>query len=264
MLSDYTRRKSRWKKRAWWWLRERRNIHGAAGFHATSTDERQEVLRLGVTVPVEVIPLGIGEDAWSSPIETEWLRRQCPQAGNRPIVLFLSRLHPKKGITDYLLPALAHVQTDAFLALVGGEDEHAPGFAHHVDEEIGRLGLTDRVALLGPVASDRRWAAFDGADLFVLPSVAENFGIVVAEAMARGKPVVVTQGVQFAEHVISAQAGTVVQPNARELAGSLDLWLSDPPRRARAGESGRRYVQEHLTWRSAAGHLADLYHRVRA
>jgi glycosyltransferase involved in cell wall biosynthesis len=262
MLSDYTWEKSKWKKRAYWWLRERTNIRRAAGFHVTSDDEQQEVRRLGVTTPIEVVPLGIGNDAWDAPVERDWLRAQCPQAGNRPIVLFLSRLHPKKGITDLLLPALARLKSDAFLAVVGGEDAHTPGFTRQIEEEITRCGLGARIALLGAVAPERRWAAFDGADMFVLTSHSENFGIVVAEAMARGKPVVITSGVQFAKHVTASQAGTVVRPDADELAASLDGWLSDPSRRARAGESGRRYIQQHFTWRRTAQRLAELYQRV--
>jgi glycosyltransferase involved in cell wall biosynthesis len=262
MLSRYTWEKSIWRKRAYWWLCERNNVRSAAGFHVTSDDERQEVLRLNVTAPVEVIPLGVSNDAWNTPIEAEWLRSQCPQAGNRPILLFLSRLHPKKGITDLLLPALAGLKTDAFLAVVGEEDVHAPGYTRHIEAEIGRRRLTERVALLGPVSPDRRWAALDGADLFVLPSHSENFGIVVAEALARAKPVVVTTGVQFCRHIIDAGAGTVVRPDVEELAGALDSWLSDPQRRAKAGESGKSYVREHLTWTQAAERLGDFYRRV--
>ena len=262
MLSDYTWRKSRWKKRAYWWLRERRNLRHAAAFHVTSEHERQEVLALRVTAPIEVIPLGIGADAWNTPVEPDWLRSRCPRAGSRPILLFLSRLHPKKGITDLLLPAFAKLKTDAFLAIVGGEDSHAPNFVRQVQEEVDRLTLRDRVELLGSLPPDRRWAAFDGADLFVLPSHAENFGIVVAEAMARGKAVVVTPGVQFAEHVTRAQGGVIVEANVDELARNLDAWLSDATLRTRAGECARSYVETQLTWRRTAEHLVGLYHRV--
>ena len=262
MLSNYTWQKSKWKKRVYWWLRERSNIRNAAGFHVTSNEERQEVLQLGVTSPIDVIPLGIETETWETSVDSTWLREQCPQAKTRPILLFLSRLHPKKGITDFLLPALAQLKTDAFLAIVGGEDDHAPGYTRHVVDEITRLGLVDRVALLGPVSPLRRWAAFDGADLFVLPSHSENFGIVVAEAMARGKPVVVTTGVQFGEHVTASEAGTVVHPDVGELAASIDLWLSDPSRRARAGELGQRYIRDRFTWQRAAERMADLYRRV--
>jgi glycosyltransferase involved in cell wall biosynthesis len=261
-LNDYTFRKSKWVKRVYWWLRERSNIRYAAGFHVNSDGERDAVLRLGVTAPVEVIALGIGNDAFETPVEPNWLREHCPQAGNRPILLFLSRLDPKKGITDFLLPALARMQTDPFLAIVGGEDAHNPGYVRRVESEIARLGLGQKVALLGPVPPQRRWAAFDGADLFVLPSLDENFSFVAAEAMARGKPVVVTRGVEFGTHVAASEAGAVVRADADDLAECLDLWLSDPARRSLAGKSGRQYIRDHFTWQQTAERLMGLYRQI--
>lgn len=259
MLSDYSWQRSRLKKLAYWWLMERANVRGAAGFHVTSEQERAEVLRLGVTAPVAVIPLGIGNDAETAPVEPGWLRAQCPQSGDRPLLLFLSRIHPKKGITDFLLPAMTQLKSAAFLAIVGGEDDQSPGYVRTVGQQIERLGLTDRVALLGPVEPQRRWAAFDGADLFVLPSHSENFGFVVAEAMARARPVVITRGVQFAEHVTAAGAGDVVAASPEELARTLDRWLADPNRRKTAGFAGQDYVRRNFTWHSTATRLADLY-----
>lgn len=259
MLSSYTFGRSRWKKRAYWFARERRNVLGAAGFHVTSDEERREVVGLGVTAPIAVIAHGISSDAWETSIEPHWLRQQCPQAGDRPIVIFLSRLHPKKGIIDLLLPALARMQTDAFLAIVGGDDNHAPGFMRRIQNEVYRLGLGSKVALLGPVPPKRRWAAFDGADLFVLPSHSENFGIVVAEAMARGKPVVVTEGVQFAPHVRASKAGTVVIPTVGHLAENIDMWLSDAAALSRAGRAATSYVRTHLSMHCTGASIATLY-----
>jgi glycosyltransferase involved in cell wall biosynthesis len=259
MLSDYTWQKSAWKKRAWWWLHERQNVRAAAGFHVTSDAERNEVRRLGVPTPVEVIPLGIAEEAWQTPADPHWLRAQCPQAGERPIVLFLSRLHPKKGIVDLLLPAFARLNGDAFLAIVGGEDDHAPGYRRQIDAEVYRLGLRDRVSLLGPVPPSRRWTAFDGCDLFVLPSRSENFGVVVAEAMARGKPVVLTSGVQIADEVAASSGGEIVAPSIEALSAAFDSWLTDPARRAVAGAAGQAYVRRNLAWSRAAERIDGLY-----
>lgn len=262
MLSKYSWTRSSWKKAVYWRLVERRNVFRSAGFHVTSEEERREVLELGVNVPIGMIPLGIDEEAFDVPAQTTWLRGQCPEAGNRQIVLYLSRLHPKKGITDFLLPAFARLQSDAFLAMIGGEDAHAPGYASMIEKEVVRLGLKSRVKLLGPVPPAQRWAAFDGADVFVLPSHAENFGIVVPEAMARAKPVVVTTGVQFAEHVRLSEAGTVVRADAKELAAALDAWLFDEGARFRAGPLAKAYVKKTFCWRRTAERLVGLYQNV--
>lgn len=263
MLSDYSWRKSFLKKHVYWWLQERFNVRNASGFHVTSSGERDEVSRLGVDAKIEVIPLGIGSDAWSAPVEPNWLRELCPQSGSRPIVLYLSRLHPKKGITDFLLPAFRRLKTDAFLVIAGGDDDHAPGFTQQVQAEVIRLGLQDKVALIGAVERGRRWAAFDGADLFALPSHSENFGIVVAEAMARGKPVVISNGVQFCEHVTASNAGEVVSLDVEILAASLDSWLGDASKRERAGQLGKQYIQKNFTWARTAERLVELYSQIR-
>ena len=147
-------------------------------------------------------------DAWDVPNDPCVLSAMCgPNAVGRPILLFLSRIHPKKGIADILLPALARSKSNAFLAIVGGADSHEAGYLETVRREIERLGLAERVALLGPIAAAQRWHLFDGAAAFVLPSHSENFGIVVAEAMgARAAPWWFPTLFQAAEHVRARRA----------------------------------------------------------
>jgi glycosyltransferase involved in cell wall biosynthesis len=249
MLSEYTWRRRALVKRLYWTLVERRNVIGAAGFHATSWAEAREVKGVKPGARVVVAPNGVEDTAWTTPPDPEALRRRCgPPAADRPIVLFLSRLHPKKGLSDLLLPALARLPADAFLAVVGGPDDHAPGYEAEIRANIDRLGLRKRVALLGPIEGEARWGLFDGAAALALPSHSENFGIVVAEAMARACPVVVTDGVQAADHVTAAGAGHVVPPAVEPLAAALDSVLSCSAARPSLGEAGRRYAAEHFTW----------------
>jgi glycosyltransferase involved in cell wall biosynthesis len=264
MLSDYTWSRNRAAKFAYWLARERANVATAAAFHCTSDAEAGEVRRhRAARGEVYVIPNAIDAAAAQAPVRKDALRERCgPRAAGRPIVLFLSRLHPKKGLTDLLLPALAKMTTPAFLAIVGGPDDHAPGYEECVRQAIERFGLAGRAAMLGPVPPDERWAMFDGADLFVLPSRAENFGIVVVEAMARGCPVVITEGVQLGGHVLAAQAGAVVPFDVGQWAITLDAWLADAPRRAGAGDAGQLYVQDHFNWGRTAERLAEVYRQV--
>ncbi len=139
MLSAYTWGRTAWQKRLYWSLIERKNLEAAARFHVTSSGEAAEVARLhlhsaGVAV---VIPHGVESAAWKAEPQPKRLRHLCgPQAGKLPIILFLSRLHPKKGLVDLLLPAFARLHADAFLAIAGGPDEHALGH----EAEIPRCG----------------------------------------------------------------------------------------------------------------------------
>ncbi len=260
MLSDYTRRRSAWKKALYWRLVERRNLTAVRCFHTTSQEEADEVRRLGLPGDTTAIPLGVDPAAWEQERRPEVLRQRCgPAVGDRPIVLFLSRLHPKKGLVDLLLPALVNLREEIFLAVAGGPDEHAPGYADEVRQAVERLGLGDRVALLGPVSSSERWALLDGADLFVLPSRSENFGIVVAEAMARGVAVLVSDAVQSCEHVTAAGAGRVVPLDVAALAAAMGELLAAPAQRQEMGQRGRLYAQQQLAWPAIAARIADVY-----
>ena len=165
-------------------------------------------------------------------------------------------------VTDFLLPAFTKLRADAFLVIAGGEDGQTPGYAAQIERDIDRLQLRQRVKLLGAIPPTDRWRVLDGAALFILPSLTENFGIVVPEAMSRGLPVIVTSGVQFAEHVVASGAGTVVPPDAGMLALALDAWLVDPAGRISAGEKGKQYVQQTFSWQLTAERLGGLYRRV--
>lgn len=261
MLSGYSWSRRKLLRYGYWFARERGNVRAAAAFHCTSEGEAAEVrAHRAARGEIHVIPNGVDDIAWTQPVDPDTLHQRCgPNASGRPLVLFLSRLHPKKGLTDLLLPALVRAE-DAFLAVVGGPDDHAPGYEAEVLATVARLGLQQRVALLGPVPSAERWAMFDGADVFALPSRSENFGIVVAEAMARGCPVLVTNGVQSHEHVTRAGAGMVVEPTVVAVADGLGQVL------CRARETitacGREYARQHFDWREIASRLADLYHRL--
>jgi glycosyltransferase involved in cell wall biosynthesis len=263
MLSNYSWNRQGWKKRLYWNLVEKRTIQHAAVFHATSDAEAEEIRAARSDARVFVIPNGVEDAAFAVPSDPTALRQHCgPNVGDLPILLFLSRLHPKKGIVDRLLLAVASMRSPCFLAIAGGEDPHAPSYEREVRQAIERLGLRQRVALLGPVASADRWAMFDGADVFVLPSHSENFGVVVGEAMARGCPVVVTDAVQSCEHVRAAGAGEVVPGDVAALATALERMISQPELRRAYGEVGRVYAQVHFRWDRIAEQIHQMYREV--
>jgi glycosyltransferase involved in cell wall biosynthesis len=260
MLSPYTWSRGRLKKRVYWALVERRTVRHASGFHVTSEEEAEEVRRVRPNARIFVIPNGVEAVAFSAPSDNSKLKaRFGPLANGAPILLFLSRLHPKKGIVDRLLPAVAAMRSRALLAIVGSEDAGARGYEQAITSAIRQLSLEDRVSLLGPVVGDERWSLYDGAAALVLPSHAENFGIVVAEAMARACPVVVTKEVQSASLVRQAAAGAVVDGGPMEIAAALDALISDEQQRIQTGTRGRQFACAHLNWSSVANQLATTY-----
>lgn len=264
MLSDYTFARGRQRKQLYWKLFERGNVQHAARIHVTSQSEADDLAGLEVPTRPAVVPLGLPEEAWTTAARPEVLRDWCGSAaGQRPILLCLGRLHPIKGIIDVLLPAMASLRGQAFLALVGGPDEHEPGYGHLVQQEITRLGLTRDVAVLGPVAGTERYTIFDGAELLVLPSHYESFGLVAAEAMARGVPVIISDRVKIADHVRAASAGRVVPLDATALTQACRDLLADSAERRRLGAAGRAYVQKTLHWPQVAQALVALYEDVK-
>lgn len=259
MLSEYCMNTKAAKKRVYWAAIEGRSVRGAAGFHATGEDEVADIRRVRPDARTFLIPQGVETAAFDVPAEPGWLPGLCgPAVAGRPILLFVGRLHPVKGLTDFLLPAMARLP-GLFLAVAGGADAQAARYPEEVRSLIGRLGLADRVALLGAVPPADRWRLFDGAVAFVLPSHSENFGMVVVEAMARACPVVVTDGVQAKAHVREAGAGRVVQPDVVALADALAAVAGDMSARRLMGAAGAEYVRRHLTWDGVAGQVAEMY-----
>jgi glycosyltransferase involved in cell wall biosynthesis len=264
-LSPYTWTRGWLKKRVYWHALESRTVHRACCFHVTSEPEAAEVRALRTGARTFVIPNGVEAAAFDEPKRPDILRERCgAAAGQLPILLFLSRLHPKKGIVDRLLPAVATAQTSCFLAMVGAEDARAPGYEAEIRKAIDRLGLTSRVAMLGPVFGNERWALYDGAAAFVLPSHAENFGIVVAEAMARACPVIVTPEVQAADIVRQANSGMVVAGESAEFADAINSLLSDEHQRMAAGERGCQFAREQLQWTRIVEQMVRMYHGILA
>ncbi len=259
MMSPYSWSRGRLKKAVYWRWSDRRMISRAAAWHATSAGEADELRRLHLPPAVHTIPLGIDPQAWTTPPDPMALRRLCgPDVADLPILLFLSRIHPKKGVADFLLPALARLNIPAFLAIAGGADG-SPRYLAEIEATMARLKLKHRVALLGSIAPANRWGLFDGAAGFVLPSHQENFGLVVVEAMARGCPVIVSDRVQSCDHVLAANAGFVVPLDVDAVTVALTQLLAQPDRRAPLGEAGRRYVAEHLSWDRVGTDVAAMY-----
>jgi len=169
-------------------------MRNAACIQAASTHEAENILRLRHRGPITVIPNGVdtaqfdGVDASES--EARW-----PELKDRPVVLFMSRLSAEKGL-DILIPAWSELISSAAykdaLLVIAGPDYR--GYQAAVEGMIERHALRQSVLLFGMVRGREKASLLRRADVFVLPSYSENFGIVVAEALACGTPVITTTG----------------------------------------------------------------------
>ena len=171
------------------------------------TRERIEAAELGIAGRAEIIPNAV--DGCPQTSVAGAFRARHPELQGRQIVLFLSRLDAKKGL-DLLLPAFAKVrkqQPETILVLAGNGDTDLTKRLHH---ECVRLGLGADVLWPGFLGAAEKQAALQDADLFVLPSYSENFGIAPVEAMNAGVPIVISDRVAIHQDVTAANAGIVV------------------------------------------------------
>jgi glycosyltransferase involved in cell wall biosynthesis len=145
--------------------------------------------------------------------------------------------------------------------LVAGNDED--GYVLKLKALAAALGVQDRVSFLPrQIGGADKEALFVAARVLALPSISENFGNVVLEALIRGKPVAVTKGVGAAEIVTASNAGIVTSNDVGEFASALTNLLSSEDQRNRMGQAGAAYVRQHHTWEQVALRFDALYQRV--
>ena len=247
MLEPWARQNSRLKKSAAWWLYQRRDLTSAAVLHATAPSEAQALRSAGLRAPIAVIPNGV---------EVPPQAARQPRPPNAPRrALFLSRVHPKKGL-PLLLDAWAEVRPAGWELVVAGPDED--GHQAQLETQAARLGLSE-VSFLGSIDNDKKWDLYRSADLFVLPTYSENFGVVVAEALAAGVPVLTTTGAPWSE-LQTHRAGWWVEPSPRLLAQALRASTEIPDEeRAAMGARGRALVADAYGWDGIAAQMLGVY-----
>ena len=242
--------RSRWKKRLAHWLFEDANFRHARLWRALTTREADQIRAFGIKGPIVVAPNGLNSKDYprsenaDEPVETP-LIPFLTKARRR--LLFLGRIHPKKGL-NLLLPAWASLgpvrQNWEFV--VAGPDEQ--GYLNEVRGLAGALDLHSEVRFTGPVTGRVKNALLYSADLFVLPSYSEGFAMSLLEAMACEVPVVATRACNFPD-ITASQAGWECECTTDSVAEILThaLLESDSARKQR-GQNGRRLVRERYSW----------------
>jgi len=249
-FSEWAMGHSRAIKFLFWHGVQKRAIDHAALFHATAESEYEDIRRLGFRQPVAVIPNGIdipGLDAGKT-------------AGGRTL-LFLGRVHPKKGV-DLLLKAWIGLQSifPAWsLRIVG------PGDTRYLAELRALAGSLDaeRVSFAGSLYGVDKTLAYQAADLFVLPTHSENFGMTVAEALAAGCPVVTTKGAPWSS-LIEQRAGWWIDIGVEPLRLALGEAMSKHRQElAEMGAHGRAWMERDFSWDRIAAQMIESYRWVR-
>ncbi len=245
MLTRWALDQNRAKKRAAWHLYQQRALRSAWLLHATAEDEVEDIRRAGLHQPVVVLPNGV---------QIPERARELPKDSTRR-VLFLSRLHPKKGLLN-LVEAWAQVRPEGWELVLAGPDEG--GHRAEVEAKARALGVDD-LRWVGEVDDAAKWDLYHGTDLFVLPTFSENFGIVVAEALAACVPAITTKGAPW--RVLSERrCGWWIDIGVEPLAAALcEATALDDEARHAMGLRGRAYAEAALSWKYVAEEMAATY-----
>lgn len=246
MLGKWALENGWWKKRIAWMLYQRSDLAMADAFHATSDQEAEEIRALGFKQPIAIVANGVDLPE-AMPVRKN---RDCKRA------LFLSRIHPKKGL-PLLVQAWKLVDPKGWQLLIAGPDEN--GHQSEIESLVDELGLGCQIQFTGAVDDSAKWQSYVDADLFVLPSHNENFGIVIAEAMASGTPVLTTTSTPWSV-LRDERIGWWVDPTVEAIASGLrDAISKTDSERVDMGIRASRYLRQSYSWSSSAMKLVEFY-----
>lgn len=247
MLEPWAMNHKAWKKRLAWNLYQRRDLESAAVLHATAEQEAESFRQLGLRQPIAIIPNGTDLP--------EWCDLTYPKTVPRKM-LFLSRIHPVKGLLN-LVQAWKIAKPSGWKMIIAGPDEG--GHQKNVEAAIYQAGLQDDFEFTGPVYGDEKTALYRSAEVFVLPTFSENFGLVVAEALAYGVPVITTKGAPW-KGLLTHRCGWWIDIGVEQLVAALREATNLPPDNLRnMGRRGRAYVEQCFGWPSIAQQMLSVY-----
>lgn len=250
MLEPWAMKQKWLKKRLAWWTYQRRDLQSAARIHATSELEKQAIEALGIKTPCVVIPNGV-EIPDSVAVQPK------SHDSGKMRVLFLSRLHPKKG-ADLLVEAWARVHPSGWECVIAGPDDS--GYAKEIKRLISKYQLEGSIHVYPEIEDQQKWQAYRESSLFVLPSHSENFGLVVAEAFGAGLPVITTTKTPWAR-VNADRSGWCVDDTIDGITSALRAATGfDRHVLSEMGARGRAVVEREYSWRATATQLMCMYH----
>lgn len=258
-LDRYGLRRHRVLKQVYGLTLERQVLAGASLIHFTSRAEQRQAWTFGVDRPAAVIPLSIDVQAAAS-VPPGNFRKRFTEATEKHLLLFLGRLHPKKGL-DFLVEVFIRVarrRNDVRLVIAGPEG----GAGAAARRALAQAGLLERATFTGLLLGEDKWSALKDSCLFLLPSEDENFGVSVLEALASGTAVVVSPHVGLAETVQENGAGMAVDLDAHRWVAAIEDLLQDAERRRAMGEAGRRVANREFSTSKVAVTMKELYGRI--
>jgi glycosyltransferase involved in cell wall biosynthesis len=234
------------------------NLNNATAIHYTAQEEAERTSFLKLRAKAVIVPNGLDWESYENLPAKSFFRRRLGLNANTPLVLFLGRINPIKGL-DLLVPAFAQVLQkwpQARLAIVGPDNE---GYGVKVRRWCCKQHIEDRVFFMDHLETGDVKKAYVDADVFVLPSYTENFGMAVVEAMACGCPVIISDQVNIWREVRDAGAGIVVKLDPGQIANAICRVLEKNEEAQTMGLQGRRAAKELYAWPRIIEKLTRVY-----
>jgi glycosyltransferase involved in cell wall biosynthesis len=257
MLDAWALRYKAWKKKPYFACIEKPLLDAARGIQTITSIESGQVKKLGIRATPFLVPNGIHIQSQTIPATSDLFFATFPQLKGKRIVLFLSRIDPKKGL-DRFIPAFARVRgtiPDAALVIAGPD---LVNYKPAVEQFLAEHGCADAALFPGMIGGELKRSALAAADVYILPSYSEGMSMSILEAMACGLPCVFTTGCGFPE-ADTARAARVVEPEIELLAEAVADLLAHPDDARAMGDRARNFIQENYTWQRAAEKMSAAY-----
>ncbi|MBQ0049890.1 MAG: glycosyltransferase [Bacteroidales bacterium] len=249
MLEPWSLSQKKWKKKLALMLYQMKDLQKAACIFTTADMEAQHVRELGVKVPLSIIPNGIETDGYTCRTSEDGVKKQ---------ILFLSRIHEKKGI-EILIDAFAqlHDEFADWKVLIVGNGEME--YINSLKLKVKNLEMENCIEILPPVFGSDKIKLYQDSSLFCLPSYSENFGMVIAEAMSCGVPVITTTNCPW-EILNDTKTGWCIELSVENLKQALKEALNMPTKELyQMGQNASRLVFENFNYRNVAQRTYELY-----
>lgn len=258
-LDDYALKRSAWKKKIALFAYEMDNLQHAACLHATAISEANSFRNFGLKNPIAIIPNGIHDECLKRQGDAARFRSRFSIPSNKRLLLFLSRIHPKKGL-PLLYTAIAKLDKlleEWSLVIAGFED--VPGYQRELEQLAKNLNISKKIIFVGPLFGQDKQDVFAATDILVLPTYSEGFGIVVADALAAGVPVLTTYGAPW-EELRSHNCGWWVEISEQGIYNGLQDAISRSKQELiEMGYRGKLLVESKYTWPQVTKMTIELY-----
>ncbi len=258
MLCKWSLKQSKFRKQIYLNVIERSNLLHSQSLHFTAQQEQEEFNLLKLNISSFILPLGVQIPTLIPDAQAQ-LRELLQIPAQFPILLFMSRIHPKKGL-EYLIEALGRLKEYNFALIIAGSGEL--DFVQQLQDLLVAQGISDRTHLVGFVKGETKNLYLQGADLFTLTSHSENFGIAPIESLAAGMPVLITDGVALAPMVKEHAIGYVTKLEINAIVTTLENFFQNFGNDLFSRQKTQQIIAENYSWQSISAQIVTIYQAI--